>query len=40
MVTTACPSTIVPLLSFVRFRKNVSSGSVRLIRVDDDVDRE
>jgi hypothetical protein len=27
IVTTACPSTIVPLLSFERFRKNVSSGS-------------
>ena len=28
IVTTACGSTIVPLLSFDRFRKNVSSGSV------------
>jgi hypothetical protein len=27
MVTIACGSTIVPLLSFDRFRKNVSSGS-------------
>ncbi len=27
IVTTACESTIVPLLSFDRFRKNVSSGS-------------
>ena len=27
IVTTACGSTIVPLLSFDRFRKNVSSGS-------------
>ena len=27
IVTTACASTIVPLLSFERFRKNVSSGS-------------
>jgi hypothetical protein len=27
IVTTACGSTIVPLLSFDRFRKKVSSGS-------------
>ena len=27
IVTTTCGSTIVPLLSFDRFRKNVSSGS-------------
>jgi hypothetical protein len=27
MLTTACGSTIVPLLSFDRFRKNVSVGS-------------
>ena len=27
IVTAACGSTIVPLLSFDRFRKNVSSGS-------------
>jgi hypothetical protein len=27
IVPIACPSTIVPLLSFDRFRKNVSAGS-------------
>ena len=30
IVTTACGSTIVPLLSFERFTKNVSSGSLTL----------
>ena len=29
IVTTACASTIVPLLSFDRFKKNVSSGSAK-----------
>jgi hypothetical protein len=29
IVTMACGSTIVPLLSFERFRKNVSEGSAR-----------
>ena len=38
IVTIACGSTIVPLLSFDRFRKNVSSGSATSSEMIVDVD--